>query len=204
MLSIESMVEWFRSWDHSDWMLFLTIWMTCLTAVILVLTIAVVRYAKRTLRVSKASLDLFSKPSVTIQGPQEVRGPDPGDNFSGPWRISPGRLFTLGNNSPMEILVPRDAHSLCVLTDKSPDSEKAGAFRVSKNEAKPDRPVPEGPYVVENTLAYKCELRGPPIEEGEPALRLEVEFKIKSYLYRGKPHGPLVARCAFIIEHQSR
>jgi len=202
MCGISSLVGWVRSWDYAYWMLFLTIWMTCLTAAILVLTIAVVCYAKRTLRVSKASLDLFSEPSVMIQGPQEVHGPYPGDNFAGPWRLSPRVILTLWNNSPMEILVPRSVHSLRILAEESSNPTNARKFSVTKCEPRPGQPSSEGPYVVQNTLPYMCELRGPSLGQGDPPLRLVVEFRIESYLYRGKPRGPSTAQCAFIIAPQ--
>lgn len=183
-------------------MLFLTAWMTILTAAICVLTIAVLIYAKRTLRATKESLDFFSNPVVTIEGNHEICGRYGGDNFEGAFRITPTATLTLCNYSPMEIILPPPLAECRLLPDKSSDPARAAHYYVQSVHRNGGYPLPEEPWVVANTLPLLITLRGPPVAKGEPPLKLVTEFKVPSYLYRGKTYGPLIAICTFLIEPQ--
>ena len=115
MAFAREITEWFRSLTGNDLLLFCTILVTALTAAIVILTVAVVKYARQTLRVTRLSLRFFLRPSVKIVGPQEVRGPFGGELIDGIRKIEPSVEITLHNSSPMEILVPGDGHSFRLL-----------------------------------------------------------------------------------------
>ena len=185
-----------------DWILFLTAWMTVLTAAICALTIAVAIYAKRTLRAARASLDFFSNPVVNIEGERNPPGPYGGDNLEPQYRITPHALLTLCNYSPMEIILPPPLAACRILPDQSSNPARAANFNVQSVQRSAGYPLPQEPCVVANTLPLLITLRGPPVSKGEPPLKLVMEFKVESYFYRGKTYGPLIAICTFLIEPQ--
>ncbi|HUU90971.1 MAG TPA: hypothetical protein VM238_07155 [Phycisphaerae bacterium] len=198
--------DWLKTFDRSDWTLVLTVVMIVLTGAIFVLTWlmvmltrAVKRYAAQTLEVTQQSLDLFSTPNVTIDGGGEFTGPFGGDNSSVVWMTTAQVMLTVCNNSPLEILIQRSDIKFDTMPEESSDPDRARGFAAQEPRLWGGGRIAEGLSVVENTLPLKLAVRGRPPEEGEPPLRLVTEFRIESYLYRGKPREPVVARCAFVI-----
>jgi len=194
------LLEWVRGLSGADWTLFLTVWLTILTAAICVLTVAVVLYAKRTLRATQESLDFFSIPNVSIVGPRGVLHPTASD--------SEGTVFfhvmlTVSNSSPLEIIIPRDSVSFHLKYEECSDPQRAERFHVRE-----ERPLPgveillPGPYVAKNALRFPLQLLGPALAKDEPPLTLVTEFRVESYHYRGKTYGPLVAGCTFSTEQE--
>jgi hypothetical protein len=184
-----------RNIDHNDWTLILNV-------AILALTLAVVVYAQRTLRVTKESLDLFSNPLVTIEGDREIHGPYRGDNAGGGWKIEPRATLTLCNYSPMEIILPPPLAAFRILPEESSEPLRAAHYDAHSVQLWRDKSLPTEPWPVSRTLPLLITLRGPPVAKGAPPLKLVTEFKVPSYLYRGKTYGPLLAICTFLIEAQ--
>ena len=201
MLASCAFLEWTKTFDQTDWMLILTVWLTVLTLIICVLTVAVVCYAKRTLHATQESLDFFFNPNVTIEGQRDVSGPYGGDHFGGGCILSLRVTLTVSNNSPLEILIPGSSITFRLLPEESSDPTRAKRFSVARLTTIGRMP-PDEYYVVEKILPFVLELRGAALAEGETPLKLTAEFKVASYLYRGKSHGPLIARCTFLIERQ--